>query len=423
MKQFLTSNAYSAGGGLIDRRALFALGAAGAALSAYRAKAGPLSVPDWSTTPGLPMSGYGTPSPFEAHVQRDVLGLYPEGIGDGAGVSFTPLERLEGTITPNGLFFERHHSGIPEIDPMRHELVVHGMVRQPRVFSVDDLMALPAITRVAFLECAGNSLFNSMAEAQPRTAGGLHGLISQAEWSGVLLSDVLDLVGIDPDATWLLAEGSDAAKQSRSIPLSKVKDGDAMIALYQNGERLRPEQGYPMRLVLPGWQGSMQTKWLRRIKAVDGPTQTKDETSKYSLLRKDGRADQFTFQMGVKSVITRPSPGMSPRKPGLYQISGLAWSGAGRITRVEISADRGLSWAPAALDGPVLPQALTRFRIPWVWEGQPTVLMSRAIDETGAVQPMRADWYAPYAAGQLYHNNAIQAWSLGTDGDVINVYV
>ena len=279
MKQYLKSNARAAGGGLIDRRALFGLGLAGGALAAFRAHAAPLSVPSWSTTPGRSMSGYGAPSPFEADVKRDVLGLYPEGIGDGAGVSFTPLERLEGTITPNGLFFERHHSGVPEIDPARHELVVHGMVREPRAFSVDDLLSLPTTTRIAFLECAGNSLFNSMPAAQQRTAGGLHGLISQAEWSGVLLSDVLDVVGIDPAATWLLAEGADAAKQSRSIPLSKVMGGDAMIALYQNGERLRPEQGYPMRLVLPGWQGSMQTKWLRRIKVGAGPTHTKDETS------------------------------------------------------------------------------------------------------------------------------------------------
>jgi len=417
-------NDFTAAGGLLHRRSLLGAGVAGlATTAAARLSAAPLQIPEWSTYPGLPMSGYGQPSPHEAHVQRNVLGLYPDGIGDGAGVSFTPLEKLEGTVTPNGLFFERHHSGIPEIEPERHELVIHGMLRQPKAFTVDDLVSLPMVSRLAFLECAGNSLFNSLAEPQQRSAGEIHGLIGAAEWTGVLLSDVLDLVGVDADATWLLAEGADAAKQSRSIPLSKVMGGDAMIALYQNGERLRPEQGYPMRLVLPGWQGSMQTKWLRRIKLVDGPTHTKDETSKYSLSQKDGRAQQFTFEMGLKSVITRPSPGVAPRRPGLYQISGLAWSGAGRVARVEISADGGASWAEAAIDGPALPKMLTRFRLPWQWDGAPTVLMSRAVDETGAVQPTRGEWYQPWAPGQLYHQNAIQAWSLAENGEVSNVYV
>ncbi len=413
---------FGAGGGLLHRRTVLGAGAALSVAAATRSSAAPLDIPEWSQYPGLPMSEYGQPSPHEAHVKRSVLGLYPDGIGDGAGVSFTPLEKLEGTVTPNGLFFERHHSGIPEIEPERHELVVHGMVRQPLAFTINDLLSLPMISRLGFLECAGNSLFNSFSEPQQRSAGEIHGLIGAAEWTGVLLSDVLDLTGVDPNASWLLAEGADAAKQSRSIPLSKVMGGDAMIALYQNGERLRPEQGYPMRLVLPGWQGSMQTKWLRRIKVTDGPTHTKDETSKYSLSQKDGKAQQFTFEMGVKSVITRPSPGIAPARPGLYQISGLAWSGAGRIARVEISADGGESWAEAALDGPTLPQMLTRFRLPWVWDGAPSVLMSRAVDESGAVQPPRTEWYEPWAPGQLYHQNAIQAWALAKNGDVTNVY-
>lgn len=412
----------AAGGGLLNRRALLGGAALATSAIAVKAAAAPLNTPDWSLMPGELMRGYGQPSHFEAHVQRPVLGLYPDGIGDGAGVSFTPLERLEGAITPNGLFFERHHSGVPQIDPERHAFVVHGMVTEPRVFTVNDLLTLPMVSRQCFLECAGNSLFNSFAEPQQRTAGEIHGLIGAAEWTGVLLSDVLDLVGVDAQAGWVLAEGADAAKQSRSIPLSKIMGGDAMIAMYQNGERLRSEQGYPMRLVLPGWQGSMQTKWLRRIKLTRGPTHTKDETSKYSLLQKDGKAQQFRFEMGVKSVITRPSPGISPMRPGLYQISGLAWSGAGRVTRVEISADNGSSWTDAHIDGPVLPQMLTRFRLPWVWSGAPSTLMSRATDETGAVQPTREDWYAPWAAGQLYHQNAIQAWSLSATGDVTNVY-
>ncbi|KUJ81372.1 sulfite dehydrogenase [Ruegeria profundi] len=423
MQRYVNVSEKVAGGGLLHRRTLLGVAAFGGVAAAGKSLAAPLAVPEWSEVPGLPMSGYGQPSPFEAHVQRPVLGLYPEGTGDGAGVSFTPLEHLEGTITPNGLFFERHHSGIPEIDPTRHELVIHGLVRQPRVFTSEDLVGMPLITQTVFLECAGNSLFNSLAEPQQRSAGEIHGLIGAAEWTGVRLADLLDLVGIDPRATWILAEGADAAKQSRSIPLSKIIDGDAMVALYQNGERLRPEQGYPMRLVLPGWQGSMQTKWLRRIKLVDGPTQTKDETSKYSLSQKDGRAQQFIFEMGVKSVITRPSPGIAPTRPGLYQISGLAWSGAGRIVRVQVSADGGTSWADALLDGDARPKMLTRFRLPWDWSGEPALLMSRATDEMGAVQPTRMEWYAPWAPEQLYHQNAIQVWSVAATGEVQNVYL
>ncbi len=278
-------------------------------------------------------------------------------------------------------------------------------------------------SRIVFIECAGNSLFNSLAEAQQRSAGEIHGLVSSAEWTGVLLERLLEQVGIDPDAGWLLAEGADAAKQSRSIPVAKALGGDAMVALYQNGERLRPEQGYPLRLVLPGWQGSMQTKWLRRIKVVSAPVQTKDETSKYTLLQKDGRARQFTYEMGVKSVITAPSPGVGPTRPGLYQITGLAWTGAGRVSRVEVSADGGASWADALIDEPARSKALARFRIAWRWDGRPTLLMSRATDETGAVQPTRAAWYEPFGADQLFHQNSIQVRSISEEGEVRNVYI
>ncbi len=417
-----------AGGGLLSRRFFLraalggaTLGAAGSAAGGARAEA--LEVPEWSEVPGRSMSGYGQPSVHEAAVRRSVLDLFPEGYGDGSGVSFTPLEHLEGTITPNGLFFERHHSGIPEIDPMRHRLVIHGRVRQPMAFTVDDLLRMPLTRQVAFIECAGNSLFNSLAEPQQRTAGEIHGLVSSAEWTGVRLEYLLELAGIDPDAAWLHAEGADAAKQSRSIPVAKAMGGDALLALYQNGERLRPEQGYPIRLVLPGWQGSMQTKWLRRIKVVDGPVHTKDETSQYTLLQKDGQARQFTYEMGVKSVITAPSPGVGPHGAGFTQITGLAWSGAGRITRVEISADGGWSWAEAHLDGAPARHALSRFRMAWDWDGGPAILMSRATDETGAVQPGREAWYAPYAPDQIFHNNAIQAWAIDPAGEVRNVYV
>jgi len=416
---------HAAGGGLIGRRWLLRSGLASgvAGLVASSARAEPLGVPTWSSTPGPIMTGYGQPSPFESHVVRPVLELYPEGIGDGAGVSFTPLEQLEGTVTPNGLFFERHHSGIPEIDPTEHRFAIHGQVQRPLVFRVDDLLRYPMVTRKAFIECAGNSLFNSLPEPVQRSAGQIHGLIGNAEWTGVPLGLLLEEAGVDPDAGWLVAEGADAAKMSRSVPVAKATDDDALIALYQNGERLRPEQGYPMRLVLPGWQGNTNVKWLRRIKAVSAPVHAKDETSKYTLLQKDGKVRQFTFEMGVKSVITAPSPGIGPKRTGLYQISGLAWSGGGRIERVEISADGGESWADALIDEPALPKALSRFRLAWRWDGGPVVLMSRAIDETGAVQPTRDDWYEPYGPGQIFHQNAIQAWSVDQNGEVQNVYV
>ena len=416
---------HAAANGLISRRWLLRTGALAGMVgfSSNLVRAEQLGVPEWSSAPGLEMSPYGQPSPFENAVLRPQLGLFPEGIGDGSGVSFTPLEKLNGTITPNGLFFERHHSGIPEIDPGQHRFAVHGLVKRALVFRIEDLLRYPMETRTCFIECAGNSLFNSLAEPQQRSAGEIHGLIGNAEWTGVPLKLLLDEAGVDPAASWLLAEGADAAKKSRSIPLEKVMAGDAFIALYQNGERLRPEQGYPMRLVLPGWQGSMSIKWLRRIKVVSSPTFTKDETSKYTLLQKDGKSRQFTYQMGVKSVITSPSPGLGPGAAGLYQISGLAWSGAGRIRQVEISADGGKSWAMADIGEYQIPKAVTRFRLPWQWNGGPALLMSRATDETGAVQPTRTEWYEPYNSNQLYHQNSIQAWSIMKTGEVRNVYV
>ncbi|WP_415400842.1 sulfite dehydrogenase [Tateyamaria sp. SN3-11] len=416
---------HAAGGGLINRRLLLksSLFAVPAGIVATQASSDPLRVPDWSSAPGLIQSQYGQPSPFESHVTRPVLGLFPEGIGDGSGVSFTPLEKLAGTITPNGLFFERHHSGVPEIDPDQHAFVIHGLVQRPLKFSVSDLLRYPMVTRTAFIECAGNSLFNSLDEPQQRSAGEIHGLIGNAEWTGIPLAALLDEAGVDPAGQWLLAEGGDAAKKSRSIPISKALEGDAMIALYQNGERLRPEQGYPMRLLVPGWQGSMNIKWLRRIKVTSTATHTKDETSKYTLLQKDGRARQFTYELGVKSVITSPSFGAAPVQKGLQQVTGVAWSGAGKIAKVEVSADGGRSWTDTVLHGTILPKAMTRFAIAWEWNGGPTVLMSRATDETGAVQPTRAAWYEPYAAGQLYHQNSIQSWAINQRGEVNNVYV
>ena len=328
---------------------------------------------------------------------------------------------LDGVITPSGLHFERHHNGVPDIDPDRHELLIHGLVRRPLAFSLQTLLRYPMETHVRFIECAGNS--GGMVAAQPNqaSAGALHGLVSCSEWTGVRLATLLDEAGVDRAARWVLAEGADASGMSRSVPLAKCLD-DAVIALFQNGEPIRPAQGYPMRLLLPGYEGIINIKWLRRLKLTAEPTFTKDETSKYSDLRPGGRADLFTLPMAVKSVITRPSFGVPMSGPGLYEISGLAWSGHGRVARVEVSADGGRSWADAALTGPVQDKALTRFRAAWRWDGSPAVLMSRATDERRNSQPTRAQWLSAYAPGQSYHFNAVSSWAVAANGQVSHIY-
>ena len=326
-------------------------------------------------------------------------------------------------ITPTGLHFERSHSGVPDIDPEAHRLVIHGLVRRPLVFTMEALSRYPMTSRIAFLECSGNSGLLYAKQPVEGGAQAIHGLISCTEWTGVRLSTLLDEAGIDPRAKWLLAEGADGAGMSRSVPLAKAMD-DAMIALYQNGERLRPSNGYPVRLLLPGYEGNMSVKWLRRLKLVEAPVMTKDETSKYSILRPDGKAWQFFFPMEAKSVITRPSPGLAMNGPGFYEISGIAWSGNGKIAKVEISADGGKSWAPAALQGPVLAKAVTRFRLGWQWNGAPAVLQSRATDSAGTVQPSREQLIAERGVGRaFYHCNGITSWAIDAKGEARNVYV
>jgi sulfane dehydrogenase subunit SoxC len=413
-----------AGNGLLHRRLFLArsaalLGAGGLSLlSARPAAADPLTVPPWMEAPGTPMGPYGQPSDYESDVQR-VVGGTPNVIGNG--VSFTPHHRLHGTITPNSLHFERHHTGVPGIDPDRHKLLIHGAVTRALTFSVDALLRYPTVTRILFLECAGNSGTNLTPEPPQAPCGVIHGLMSCAEWTGVPLALLMDEAGVDRRAEWVLAEGADAAAMSRSVPLAKIMD-DAFIALYQNGERLRPENGYPMRLFLPGFEGNMNVKWLRRLEVNAGPTMTRDETSHYTDVLLDGKAMMFTYPMHVKSVITSPSTGLSMQGPGLYEITGLAWSGLGKIARVEVSADGGRSWADAALSEPVLSKAFTRFRMAWRWNGGPAVLKSRAIDETGAVQPTRESIVSERGERMNYHNNAIQAWRIAADGGVSNVY-
>lgn len=414
----------AAGNGLLNRRTmlrggLFSAGIATAGLSVARAADSiGADSPEWMKTPGRSFSAYGMPAKSQDKVQRTFTAAPGR---PGTGVSRTPVHLLEGTITPNGLHFERHHNGVPDIDPTRHELVIHGMVNRPLAFSVEALMRYPMETHVRFIECPGNSGGYIAPQPTQATAAAINGLISCSEWTGVRLSTLLQEAGVAPGARWVIAEGADAAAMSRSVPLEKCLD-DAMIALYQNGEAIRPEQGFPMRLLLPGFEGNINVKWLRRLNVTADPVNARDETSHYTELMPDGRARQFMFVQSVKSMILKPSFGMIMKGPGFYEVSGLAWSGAGRVSKVEVSADGGRTWALAALNDPILPKALTRFRLPWRWDGRPSVLMSRATDETGEAQPTRAAWLAQYAPGQFYHFNGIQSWSVEADGTVKNVY-
>jgi sulfane dehydrogenase subunit SoxC len=416
-----------AGGGLLHRRLLFGAGSmlAGAALVAPRGALGAANPHDDSPPsmlkPGATMRGYGQPSPYEASVQRGIGRPLPE-IAPGTGVSNTPLQYMDGFITPNGLHFERHHNGVPDIDPKTHKVLIHGLVQRPLTFTVEDLLRYPMVSRLVFIECGGNSGRNTAKEPLQLPFHMVNGLLSCAEWTGVPLGLLLEEAGVDPRGKWILAESADAAGMSRSIPLEKAM-GDTIVALYQNGERVRPENGYPARLVVPGWIGNINVKWLRRIKVTEGPTETKDETSRYTELRPDGKAWQFQLVMDVKSVICRPSRGLRMSGPGFYEISGLAWSGHGKVAKVEVSADGGSSWAEAVLQDPVLPRCLTRFRMPWQWDGAPATLLSRATDESGNVQPTRAKWMAAYAPGQFYNYNAIAAARIAEGGEVFNAYV
>jgi len=296
--------------------------------------------------------------------------------------------------------------------------VIHGLVDRPLMLTMNDLMRFPSVSLIYFLECSGNG----SAELKKRTGTTVqdtHGLLSCCEWTGVRLSTVLAEAGIKPYAKWLLAEGSDGAAMTRSIPMQKAMD-DALLVYAQNGEMLRPEQGYPLRLFLPGYEGNTNIKWLRRLKLGTEPWQTREETSTYTYLGADGKALQFTFEMGVKSVITKPSGGMKLKQAGFYEVTGFAWTGAGKIRSVEVSIDGGKSWDQAALQEPVLNKSLTRFRYPWMWKGEPTVLLSRATDSSGAIQPTLDEVLKLRSANSVYHNNAIQPWLVAANGEVSN---
>jgi sulfane dehydrogenase subunit SoxC len=423
-----------AGNGLLHRRALLGRGLAlaGAAATATgssltSAAAEPLPVDPWSLMPGTPIPAYGVPSKYENKVVRTLTNPNFE---PRTSQARTPHHLLNGTITPSGLHFVVARTGFPDIDPAKHRLVIHGLVKQPMVYDLEALARYPMVSRIHFVECGGNSAPLYRKDPIDANVQAIHGLLSCSQWTGVRLSTLLEETGIDPKAKWFIAEGADGPSMNRSVPLTKALD-DAMIALYQNGERINPAQGYPMRLLVPGYEGNMNVKWLHRIKLVESPVMAINETLQYTYRVKGPKIWQFFFPMEVKSFVTHPSPGLTLKGPGFYEISGLAYSGNGRIAKVMVSADGGKSYAQAALDDPVLPKALTRFRLPWRWDGQPVVLQSRAWDEAGNAQPTREDLIAergaptgnpPVTAFPMGHMNMITSWAVDGKGEVKHVY-
>jgi sulfane dehydrogenase subunit SoxC len=358
---------------------------------------------DPTKQPGVPPGQVGTRSPFEklAKIPSDTS-------------SRTPLQDLHGILTPSDLHFERHHNGVPALDSAKYELLIHGMVDKPLVFTLADLKRFPSVSRIAFLECSGN--FRTGKETlSPQD---ICGLTSQSEWTGVSLATLFREVGVRPGASWFLAEGGDAALMTRSIPVQKGWD-DTIIAYAQNGEALRPEQGYPVRLFLPGWEGNTSVKWLRRLELSDQPYMTREETSKYTEAVGDGKIRQFSFDIDARSIITFPAY-PAPVQRGWIEVRGLAWSGRGTIERVEVSTDAGKSWQVATLQQPVLDKAHTRFRLLWHWDGADTEIMSRAIDSTGYVQPMFRQLLDARGGNSGYHMNPVTAWQVKRDGRVLH---
>ncbi len=364
---------------------------------------------------GRPLSAYGERSRFVKPVRATRVTKTPE-----AGSSSTPLADTFGIVTPSALHYERHHAGVPDIDPATHRLTIHGLVERPLVLTMDEIRRLPSASRIHFLECGGNSGSEWAAENGP-TVQRSYGLASCSDWTGVPLRLLLDEVGLKPGAAWLIAEGADACRMQRSVPIVKALD-DAMLAYGQNGEPLRPEQGFPLRLLTPGWEGNVQVKWLRRLDVTDQPYMTRDETSKYSDLMPDGKARIFTLPLEAKSVVTFPSGGHTLAGAGLYEITGLAWSGRGRVERVEVTLDGGRTWVDAKLDEPRLRLAFTRFRMPWRWDGRAAAIASRCTDESGYVQPTRAELIEARGTNSGYHFNGIKLWKISPDGSVTNVH-
>jgi sulfane dehydrogenase subunit SoxC len=376
-----------------------------------------------ATSLGKPVAThpYGLPSKFEANLaRRESPGLTRV---SAASVSFSPLQGMFGIITASGLHFERHHQGWFDVDPAEHRLMIMGMVKSPKVYTMDALMRLPPVSRMHFIECGANTGMEWGNVAVP-TVQYTHGMLSCCEFTGVRLKDVLEHCGADlRRGRFVLAEGGDGSGMTRTIPMELVESGEVLLAWGMNGEMLRPENGYPLRLVVPGVQGVSWVKWLRRIEVGDQPFGTKDETLHYVDMMPDGRHRQYTSIQEAKSVITTPSGGQRLLERGFYTITGLAWSGRGKVRRVDVSTDGGRNWTTATLQTPVLSKCLTRFTLPWVWNGAAALLQSRVMDSTGYVQPTMRALRAVRGTRSIYHNNAIQTWQVAHDGEVSNVQV
>jgi sulfane dehydrogenase subunit SoxC len=410
-------------------RGAFAAAAAGLAVPAAMAQAAIpadgdpniLELPEHSKGLGLPVAtnGYGKPSKYEGNVQRrQSPGLTQT---KQASVSFAPLQSLFGIVTPSGLHFERHHQGWWDIDPSKHRFMVNGMVKAAKVFTMDELMRLPSVSRFHFIECGANTGAEWGNVAVP-TCQYTHGMLSCSEFTGVPLITLLEMAGADlKNGKFVLAEGGDGSSMTRTIPMELVRSGEVLVAYGQNGEMLRPENGYPLRLVVPGVQGVSWVKYLRRVELGDQPYGTKDETVHYVDLMPDGQHRQYTSIQECKSVVTTPSGGQMLLDKGFYNVSGLAWSGRGKVKRVDVSVDGGRNWRTARLETPVLSKCLTRFSIDWVWDGKPAIVQSRATDETGYVQPALRQLRAVRGTRSIYHNNAIQSWLVEQSGEVKNV--
>ncbi|MGR3572177.1 sulfite dehydrogenase [Brevirhabdus sp.] len=399
-----------------------ALGAAGMANAAGAAGSAEIKVEPWMQElgPGVDAAPYGTPSPFESSVRRrNVEWLTADPV---SSVNFTPIHELDGIITPNGLCFERHHAGVAEIDPAAHRLMINGLVDKPLIFTMDDLKRFPRENHVYFLECAANSGMEWRG-AQLNGCQFTHGMIHNVMYTGIPLRLLLEEAGVKPNGKWLLPEGADASAMTRSVPMEKALD-DCLVAFKMNGEALRPEQGYPLRLVVPGWEGNMWVKWLRRIEVGDKPWHQREETSKYTDLLDSGTARRFTWEMDAKSVITNPSP-QAPlnHTKGQTVLTGIAWSGRGTIPRVDVTLDGGKNWHKARMSGPSLSKSMHRFYFEFDWDGKPLLLQSRAHDSTGYVQPTKKALREIRGVNSIYHNNGIQTWHVNEKGEAENVEV
>ena len=415
----------------LSRRGLLRVaGLAGAAAGLGTGKALAAGAPDPAITEiqdwnrylgaGVEAAPYGKPSKLEKDViRRNVPWLTA---GTESSINFTPIHALDGIITPNGVCFERHHGGVAEVDPAKHRLMIHGLVDKPLVFTMDDLKRMPGrINKAYFLECAANGGMEWKG-SQLNGVQFTHGMIHNVWYTGVPLRTLINEAGLKPKGKWVLVEGADSAAMTRSIPIEKAMD-DCLVAWAMNGEALRPEQGYPLRIVVPGWEGNMWVKWLRRIEIGDQPWAQREETSKYTDLMADGRARRHTWVMDAKSVVTNPSPQAPLKHKGPNVLTGLAWSGRGSVKRVDVTIDGGKNWQTARLDGPVMPLSLARFYADIDWNGQEMLVQSRVMDSTGYVQPTKDALRKVRGLNSIYHNNGIQTWLVRANGETENVEI